>query len=196
MVDPDVAGAAPAPPVEGSEAGLEVETDAAAAIAKAVTGTAMTLETETAAEDALALAAAPEIAETAEAAAGTTMSTIRDPAPEVATAAVASRREVDEAASVEAEAAAVPTVKSQAPEVTERLSHKKLFKRARRKTEYTSATSHSKSDGTTSRSFAEEVGRDIHICRWLQVWDGVWIWCKLTARETEDQSLLCLAQQA
>jgi hypothetical protein len=188
----DVAGAAPAPPVEGSEAGLEVETDAAAATAKAVTGTVVIPETETAVGDALARAAAPEIEETAEAAAGTTTSTIRDPAPEVATAVVASRREVDEAASVEAEAA-VPTVKSQAPEVTERPSHKKLFKRARRKTEYTSATSHSKSDGTTSRSFAEEVGRDIHICRWLQVWDGVWIWCKLTARETEDQSLLCLA---
>jgi hypothetical protein len=188
----DVAGAAPALPVEGSEAGLEVETDAAAATAKAVTGTVVIPETETAVGDALARAAAPEIEETAEAAAGTTTSTIRDPAPEVATAVVASRREVDEAASVEAEAAD-PTVKSQAPEVTERLSHKKLFKRARRKTEYTSATSHSKSDGTTSRSFAEEVGRDIHICRWLQVWDGVWIWCKLTARETEDQSLLCLA---
>jgi hypothetical protein len=187
----DVAGAAPALPVEGSEAGLEVETDAAAAIAKAVTGTAVTPETETAVGDALARAAVPEIAETAEAAAGTTTSTIRDPAPEVATAVVASRLEVGEGASAEAEAA-LPTVKSQAPEVTERPSHKKLFKRARRKTEYTSATSHSKSDGTTSRSFAEEVGRDIHICRWLQVRDGAWIWCKLTAREAEDERLLCL----
>jgi len=176
----DVAGAAPAPPVEGSEAGLEVETDAAAAIAKAVTGTAVTLETEMAVGDALALAAAQEIAETAEAAAGTTTSTIRDPALEVVTAEVVSRREVDEEASVEAEAA-VPTVKSQAPEVTERPSHKKLFKRARRKTEYTSATSRSKSDGTTSRSFAEELDR-LHFrrsfsyqmaCRRDAVWSSI-----------------------
>lgn len=107
--------------------------------------------TEMVAGDALAPAAVRGIVETAEAAVETTMSTILEPALGAATA-VAPRVAVDEAASEAAEAIPMPEAPIAKPWL------RKLFKRARRRTESTSVTSLSRSDGTISRTSARKVG--------------------------------------